>query len=381
MTGKSVAITANTAWYIYNFRRELILALQAEGFRIITVAPTYIDEYAQKLINMGCEHYNVDMDNMGTNPGRDIRTFFHFYSIYRRARPDIALHFTIKPNIYGTLAARLLNIPAINNISGLGTLFIKETVFTTIAEWLYRLSQYFAKKIFFQNIDDMSMFLSRKLVPESRVELLPGSGVDIERFRPMEKTEQSDKFVFLLIARMLKDKGIVEYVEAAKIIRDKYPLAEFQLLGFMDDKNRTAITYREMGEWVQAGLVNYLGPTDRVEDFIRNADCVVLPSYREGTPRSLLEAAAMAKPIVTTAVPGCRNVVDDGINGFLCPAKNVLKLADALERVLVLTPEERTLMGQKGREKIERAYNINLVLEKYISSIHEILVLSRRSFS
>lgn len=254
-----IAVVANTSWYVYNFRKELISALMKEGHKIITIAPVYMDEYSQKLINMGCSHYNVNMDNKGKNPIRDIFTLFNFISIYKKAKPDVILHFTIKPNIYGTLAAKFLKIPCINNISGLGTLFIKEGFATKIAKVLYKISQDHPRHVFFQNDEDRELFISNDLVSEEKTSILPGSGVDIVRFSPKEKKRNDGKFVFLLIARMLKDKGVVEYVNAARMVKRSYEKSEFWLLGFMDDKNRTAVSQKEMSEWIAEGSIKYLG--------------------------------------------------------------------------------------------------------------------------
>ena len=365
-----IAIVANTSWYVYNFRKELISAFLENGHKVVTIAPVYMDEYSQKLIDMGCHHFNVNMDNKGTNPLKDIATFFSFVSIYKKAKPDIILHFTIKPNIYGTLAAKYLKIPCINNISGLGTLFIKEGFATKIAKVLYRISLQHAKHVFFQNEEDRDLFIKHNLLDVSKTSILPGSGVDTERFAPRERVN-GGKFIFLLVARMLKDKGIVEFVEAARQIRKERDNSEFWLLGFMDDKNRTAVSNKEMSEWIKEGSIKYLGPTDSVEDFIALADCVVLPSYREGTPRSLLEAASMGKPLITTDVPGCKNVLMENINGFLCEPKNSHDLAQKMMQMMDLPKEEREIMGKASRDFILEKYDVKTVIKEYQKEINQ----------
>lgn len=361
-----IAIVANTSWYVYNFRKELILELLENGHQVVTVAPVYMDEYSQKLIDMGCAHFNVNMDNKGTNPIKDIATFFSFISIYKKARPEMIFHFTIKPNIYGTLAAKFLNIPCINNISGLGTLFIKEGFATLVAKILYKISQNHPKHIFFQNNEDHEHFLKLGLVKKEKSSVLPGSGVDTVRFSPAEKKNNDGKFVFLLIARMLKDKGIVEFVKAAEIVKSTHDHCEFQLLGFMDDKNRTAVTHKEMSEWIEQGNIKYLGSTDTVEDFIKNADCVVLPSYREGTPRSLLEAASMGKPLITTDAPGCRNVLIDNENGYFCKVKNARDLALKMIKMAELSKEDLKKMGERSRQLITERFGVEQVIREYL---------------
>ncbi len=318
---------------------------------------------------MGCTHFNVNMDNKGTNPVKDIATFFNFVSIYKKARPDMIFHFTIKPNIYGTLAAKFLNISCINNISGLGTLFIKEGFATLVAKILYKISQNHPKHIFFQNNEDHEHFMKLGLVKKEKSSVLPGSGVDTVRFSPVEKEHNDGKFVFLLIARMLKDKGIVEFVKAAEIVKSTCNHCEFQLLGFMDDKNRSAVTHKEMSEWIEQGNVKYLGPTDKVEDFIACADCVVLPSYREGTPRSLLEAASMGKPLITTDTPGCRNVLIDNENGYFCKVKDAEDLAQKMMKMVELPKDELKKMGQKSRRLIIEKYDVKLVIWEYLKRV------------
>ena len=267
----------------------------------------------------------------------------------------------------------MLNIPTINNIAGLGTLFIKQNFITKIAKWLYKFSQKRASKVFFQNNDDFKIFVDEKLVEKNKCDILPGSGVDINKFMPIEKDEDGI-FRFLIVSRMLWAKGIEEYVEAAKIINKKYNNIEFQLLGHLDVDSPTAISKEQMDIWVNEGIVNYLGISDNVKYEISKVDCMVLPSYyREGTPRSLLESASMEKPIITTDNVGCRDVVDDGINGYLCEIKNAKDLASKMEMMISMTSDKRKDMGKSGRKKIVKEFDEKIVIKKYLQSIKEIL--------
>ncbi|MFZ2169086.1 MAG: glycosyltransferase family 4 protein, partial [Methylococcaceae bacterium] len=279
--------------------------------------------------------------------------------------------YTPKCNIYGSLAAGFLNIPIINNVSGLGTAFITENLVTKIVKWLYVISLRKSAKIFFQNKDDLALFIDKGLVKAELTDLLPGSGVDVRRFTPIENPvlRNKDKFVFLLVARMLKDKGIVELVEATRLLKAQYPYIECQLLGFLDAKNLSAVSSEEMQAWVNEGVVNYLGVSDSVVDFLRLADCVVLPSYREGVPRSLLEAASVGKPIITTDAVGCREVVDDGINGFLCEPRSVNDLKDKMEKMLLLPETERLQMGYNGRDKVLKQFDEQIIIDRYVEAI------------
>jgi glycosyltransferase involved in cell wall biosynthesis len=364
---KKIIIVSNTSWSLFNFRLGIARSLKENGYEVVLIAP--YDEYSQRL-EEEFEYYDVYMNNKGTNPKEDIKTTMEFYKLYKKIKPNVVLHYTIKPNIYGTIACSLLGIKTVNNIAGLGTLFIKQNFVTKIAKLLYKYSQSKADKIFFQNRDDFEMFTGEGLVEKSKCDVLPGSGVDTSKFVPIKHVKEDEKFKFLLIARMLWDKGIGEYVEAAKIIKPKYPNVEFQLLGFLDVINKSAISKEQMQEWVDEGLVTYLGISDNVKEEISKADCIVLPSfYREGTPRTLLESASMAKPIVTTDNVGCRDVVDDGVNGYLCEVRNAQDLADKMEMMLNLSEEQRKSMGEVGRVKMINEFDEGIVIGKYMEAL------------
>lgn len=366
---KTVVIVSNTSWNIFNFRLGIAKSLKELNYNVVIVAPK--DKYSEKL-NLEYVYYDLFMDNKGTNPINDLKTVWTFYKLYKKIKPDIVLNYTIKPNIYGTIACSLLNIKTINNISGLGTAFIKENFITTIVKWLYRYSQSKASKVFFQNSDDYKLFIDKSLVDIDKCDLVPGSGVDTKKFAPITDIRR-DNIKFLMIARVLKDKGIYEYIDAIKILKDRYDFIEFQLLGEIGVQNKTAIPKGEVDGWVKNGLISYLGTTDDVQNLISKVDCVVLPSYREGTPRSLLESCSMAKPIIATDVAGCREVVDDGINGYLCEVKNSIDLSDKIDKMVNLSNEERKLMGKAGREKVINEFDEKLVINKYIDAIKEII--------
>ena len=361
---KRIAIVSNVSWNLYNFRLSLMNAMRDAGFEVIAIAP--YDNYSQKIIDAGFEFHDIKMNAQGINPLQDLRTTYQFYKLFKKISPDVLCQYTIKPNIYGSLMASILNIKMINNIAGLGTLFIKDTFITKIAKLLYKVSQSNADRVFFQNRDDFNFFVDKGIVNPLRCDVLPGSGVDTNRFIPHYKVE-SQKIRFLLIARMIWEKGIGEYVNAAREIKKTYPHVEFCLLGFLDVENPGAITKKEMDEWVNEGVINYLGVSDRVDEVIKSADCVVLPSYyREGTPKTLLESGSAGKPIITTDNVGCRDVVDDGINGYICEPRSWKDLAVKIEKFLALTHEERLEMGKRSREKIVREFDEKIVIDKYL---------------
>ncbi len=370
-SSKKIVILSNTSWNIYNYRMGLLESLEKSGARITVIAPP--DEYSDKI---GYSFIPVAMNNHGTNPLEDCRLIVNLYKIYRRIKPDVILHYTIKPNVYGTLAARILGIPVINNIAGLGVMFSRETFYSKIARLLYKTSLRFAHRVFFQNQDDLEYFIRQKLVSREKTDKLPGSGIDTTHFAPMPKTRSRNRFVFLLMSRMIWEKGIDEYVTAAEMISDKYPGVEFQLLGFLDNKNPFAIPSLTVQKWVNSGYVKYLGATNNVRQYIRQADCIVLPSYyREGVPRTLIEAASMAKPIITTDQVGCKDVVDDGVNGFLCRKKDACDLARQMEKMLRLSEVQRNLMGCNGRNKIILEFDEKFVIEKYVRAIARLGIL------
>lgn len=370
MTGK-VVISINTTWNLVNFRSGLISALIHKGYDVVAVAPS--DKHLTDLKQLGCRFIHLSMDNMGTNPVRDSMLFVNYLLILWKEKPDVYLGYTIKPNIYGSLAAHFFNIPVINNIAGLGASFIRESWVTSVVRWLYKISLFRSHHVFFQNQDDLEMFVGQGLVRLSQSSRLPGSGVNLLKFAysPVSTFLRSD-FKFLMVARLLWDKGVSEYVNAARRIRLDYPHVRFQILGFLDVENPTAVTKAEIQQWIEEGVVEYLGESDNVGPFLVDADCVVLPSYREGVPRSLLEAAAVGRPIVTTNAVGCRDVVDDGETGFLCNVRDEDDLAEKMRCMLGLPIERRSHMGLCARNKMEREFDERKVIVRYLELIESI---------
>ncbi|MFQ3215286.1 MAG: glycosyltransferase involved in cell wall biosynthesis [Marivirga sp.] len=371
-----IAITLNTSWNIYNFRLSIIQQLLKRGHAVIAIAPK--DDYTHKLTAIGCEFEDVKMDSRGANPIKDLGLTYELYTIYKKVAPDVILHYTIKPNIYGTLAAAKLGIPCINNISGLGTIFLNDTWISKVAMGLYRYSFRFPKKVYFQNQEDYQLFQDKNIIEKNICEVIPGSGIDLSYFEPLDYVEKSESqhFNFLMISRLIIDKGIREYVEAAKLLQERGLKAKFYLLGGLDEEHSRGILKEELDSWIEDGIIEYLGKTDDVRQFIKSADAVVLPSYREGTPRTLLEAAACNRPIVATNVPGCNNVVDDQLNGLLCKVKDAFDLSLKMKTMFYLGHERRSEMANAGRRLVERRFNHEIVIETYIKAIEEFDLLS-----
>ncbi len=362
-----LAIVLNTSWNIYNFRMNFVKTLLDKGYEVHTIAPH--DNYTHFLKDAGCIHHDVTMDSRGVNPIKDTALFFELFNIYRKLKPDVILHFTIKPNVYGTLAASILKIPTINNVCGLGTVFLKNNLVSAIAMTLYKLAFQFPKKVFFQNSDDLNLFLDKKLISHKTADLIPGSGIDLNRFKPME-FNRNNVFTFLLISRLITDKGILEYIQAIENLKQKGFNARFQLLGAKDPEHQRGIPLSVIDQWISTGVVEYLGTTDDVRSFIQQADCIVLPSYREGTPRTLLEAASSSKPIIATDVPGCHHVVENNFNGLLCKIRNADDLAKKMENMSSLDDARLKAFGENGRKKIEVEFDEKLVIEKYLMELN-----------
>lgn len=364
-----VAISINCSWNIYNFRMGLVKALLQAGHEVIAIAPE--DDYTNYLKDIGCSIELLKVENTGSNPIKDIKLIYSYYQIYKKVNPDVILQYTIKPNIYGTLAAKKLSIPVINNISGLGTVFLNDNIVSKVAKQLYKLAFRNVDLVFFQNADDKIEFLKEISIPEHKTDLLPGSGINLNEFVPLPKVNPST-FNFLMISRVIIDKGIYEYVEAAKLLKSKLKDVSFKLLGEMDENHKRGILESEVASWHDNNIIEYLGSTDNVESVIRESDCIVLPSYREGTPRTLLEGAAMAKPLIATDVPGCRHVVEDGRNGFLCDVKSGKSLSEAMLKMHECSKEEIQAFGEQSRALVEEKFDEEIVVERYLHWIFKL---------
>jgi len=363
-TRKTIALVSNTAWYLYNLRLGVIHFLQSKGFEILAIAPN--DDFMKLLEQENCKTVAIEMDRRGTNPLSDVVLMRRLHKIYRDHKPDFIIHYTIKPNVYGSLAAKAAGIPSIAVVSGLGYAFSGQGWLYKIVARLMKTAFAFAKEVWFVNKDDRELLLQANIVSKEKTVQLPGEGINTEKFAPIPKPSSSETFVFLMSARLLWEKGVGVFVEAARQLKPKYPHAEFQLLGFLTDDETIGVTKTQVETWEAEGIVKYLGTTSNVIPFLANADCILLPSfYREGVPRTLLEAASMAKPIITTDNVGCRDVVDDGVTGFLVKPNNSADLTEKMERMLNLSEAERREMGSKSREKVIREFDERWVLKEY----------------
>lgn len=363
-----ILLTGNTAFKLANFREGLIRRLVAEGHDIVALVP--FDENVEKLRNLGCTLVDLKMTRKGTSLIAELGLLRRIYREIKSVQPDIAFGYTIKNNIYGALASRILGIPFVPNVTGLGTAFEGRGLLNRIVVALYRTAFRRVPIVFFQNTHDQALFLKSGIVRADQTALLPGSGVDLEAFKRHPLPGDDDAPVFMLIARMLRDKGIAEFVEAAKIVGSTYPNARFELLGPVDPDSRIAISEAELHGFEAHSPVVYLGKRSDVRPEIARADCIVLPSYyKEGTPRVLLEAAAMGRPIVTTDMPGCRDTVANGETGFICAPRDAADLARKMIDMVALGTNGRERFGIKARARCDQLFNEKIVIDAYLDVI------------
>lgn len=365
---EKILLTANTTFAVYNFRYGLMKALEKQGYQIVVVAPK--DTHSEDIKKNGWKYIELKMDRRGANPLKDLKLIYDYYRILKKEKPKVSLQFTIKPNIYGNIAANFLKIPTINNITGLGDIFDSNGVKNKIVKNMYKLSFKFPKKVFFQNDDDLNIFLNNKLIDKKICGRLPGSGVDIEKFKILNKEKNDKKFKFLFLGRINENKGVRLIYEASKKLKEKYPNVEFQLLGKVYEEEQIHISKDEMKIWEKETNIKYLGTSKDVRNEIKECDCIIFPSYyREGVPRSLIESAAMGKPIITTDNVGCRDIVSNGYNGFLAKPKDLDSLIEKIEKVLNMNKFELTQLGISGRLKVEKEFDEKIVIQKYLEAI------------
>jgi glycosyltransferase involved in cell wall biosynthesis len=365
-----IGIVINSSWNIYNFRMSLIKYFKSQNHEVVAIAPD--DGYGQRLQDIGCEFYEIDMDSKGRNPLKDMRLVYDLFKVYKEAKLDIVLHYTVKPNIYGSVAAKMLGIASINNVTGLGTLFIRNNLVSKVGQFMYKLAFLCPQVVFFQNEDDRKLFIDKKLVAPHITDILPGSGINIADFQP-KTFKQNTVFTFLMIARVLYDKGILEYIEAIRILKSQNIAVRCQLLGKIEYFSGLGISPTQVDEWVADGLIEYLGTVEDVRPIIHEADAVLLPSYREGTPRTLIEAASLGKPIITTDVPGCRETVRHNFNGFLCKVKDAQDLADKMKVMMTIGEPMLRKMGANSRLLAVEKFDETIVIKKYEKAIRRTL--------
>ena len=370
---KKLAILENNLISTYTMRETLMLRLRNEGYKIYVITQT------NKFVNI-VEKWGIEVINVGSsneNPIHVIKYVFQVFKALKKIRPNLCLTFTIRPAIWGNIITRILNIPTITNITGTGPLFTSNSFVYKVARLMYKFVLRDTKKVFFQNYDDMNLFIANKFISPEIGERIPGSGVDYMKFFPRNVNRKKHRpFVFLFIGRLIKDKGIFEYISAARMIKNEFPSVCFKVIGPLWSQNLRAniITQDELHSWIDEEVIDYLGEKKDVRQYIADSNCIVLPSYREGTSNVLLEAASMERPAIASNTTGCKEIVDDGKTGFLCNVQDANDLVNKMKKMLALSEEERVQMGRNARIKIINEYDKEIVINAYLRSVNTLII-------
>lgn len=363
----TIAITANSAWNLLNFRKSLIETLIKEQHNVIAIAP--YDESVDTLVaETGIRFVPLNyLSRKGSNPLQDLRLIREYRAIYKKYKIDLAIQYTIKPNIYGSLAGGM-HTKTISNLTGLGYVFLNKSFTNNIAKKLYKFALRKTSFACFHNATDAQLFHELKLVQPEKIRVIPGSGVDTDYFKAFQPP-QNEKFIFLFIGRMLYDKGIVELLEAFKKLYSENKEIELHLLGDIDKGNPASLSPSDFEVYQQNAKVTHHGKQEDVKTFINQANCVVLPSYREGLPKSLLEAMSMEKPIITVNSVGCEQLIENETNGFMADVKSSESLYLAMKKMLSLSEKERETMGKEGRRIVLAKYSAKIINNEYLKLI------------
>lgn len=358
---KRVLFLVNHEVAIYNFRLELVERLLQEGYEVYISSPS--GNRISELKRLGCKAINTSVNRHGVNIIQDLRLILHYRKILKHNHPTMVLTYTIKPNIYGGIACRMQKVPYIANITGLGTAVEKAGFLQSFTSFLYKYALKNAQKVFFQNKENQAFFEKRRIAL-GKHGLLPGSGVNLTKFQPLEYPP-ADTIEFVFISRIMKEKGVDQYLEMAKVIKEKYPITRFHICGFCEEAYEGILQKMQ-----EDGIIQYHGMMKDVREILRVTHCTIHPSYYpEGLSNVLLESCACARPIITTDRSGCREVVDEGKNGFLVRLKDTEDLITKVESFIALSHNQKKQMGIAGREKVEKEFDREIVVEEYLTQI------------
>jgi len=354
---------------IYNIRLETITAFLDLGYEVIISSP--YGSRIEDLKELGCSYIETEFDNRGTNVKKDLKLIGHYRKVMREVKPHVVLTYMIKPNIYGGIAATKENIPFIANITGLGRALENKGIMQKVTTELYRFAFKKVFCVFFQNEENLNFFKQRKnAIKQSK--LLPGSGVNLVKFKPLPYPNP-DNISFVFIARIMKEKGIDQYLDAASYIKEKYPNTIFHVCGSVEDDYKSTLE-----KYDQEGTIVYHGRVNDIQGILKDVHCTIHPTYYpEGMSNVLLESCATARAIITTDRAGCREIVDDGENGFICESKSSADLIAKVELFLSKSYEEKREMGQKGRNKVEKEFDRNIVVKAYLEEVSKVITLKR----
>lgn len=358
---KRVLFLVNHDVVIYNFRRELVERLLNDEHEVIISSP--YGERIELLRAMGCRYVEVQLDRHGKNPLKEVKLLLYYKKLIAEIKPDMIFSYTIKPNLYGAIAARINRVPIVANITGLGTAVEGKGILQSAMVLFYKAAFGKVQTVFVQNTENQQYFIDNKITVD-KLKLLPGSGVNLERFHVLDYPKK-DTIEFVFISRIMKEKGIDQYLDAAKYIREKYPQTRFHICGFCEEAYEQILKNLE-----EKGIIKYHGLIMDVREVLKDTHCTVHPTYYpEGLSNVLLESSASGRPIITTDRSGCREVIDDGINGYKIPQQDSQALIDAIEKFIALSNEEREVMGLAGRRKVEAEFDRQIVVEAYIKEL------------
>lgn len=368
-----IILVSNTSWSLYNFRLGLIRSLNDSGYDVTVVAPR--DSFTSKLISEGISYREIQMRNYGINPLEDLKIIFQLRNIYKEVNPDLIFHYTIKPNIYGSIAAFTRRIPSISVTTGLGHLFeFKNFILRWITVFLYRMAAWMNKELWFLNENDRDVFVYKRIVRAKKTRVIKGEGVNTRWFTPKKEKSFGNHHKFLFAGRLIWDKGVNEFVEAARIIKERHSNVSFEIIGFIDSSNPKSVPYTQISLWQKQKLIKYLGETSDIRPYLQKTSCLLFPSYyREGISRILMEAASMETPIITTDNVGCRDLVEHNVTGYLSTPRDVESLVENIEKFIALSKEDKYVMGKLGRKKMVKYFDEELIVSKYLEVISDIL--------
>jgi len=369
---EKIVLTSNSSWNLFNFRLGLIRELIKRGYIVVVLTPK--DNYSIKLEEEGCIFEDIDIWNSSINPLNDLRTLFSYCAKIKNIAPNLILTYTAKTNIYCSIATRFLGIPTINNITGIGSGFLRGLYLRSFLTLLYKFALRKSHLVFFQNQEDLNLFDSLKITKKLNTKLIPGSGINIRYFEEFEKgtNPRKNSFIFLMISRIIKDKGVREFVDAARKVKKKFPNSFFKILGNHKSDNISSINKEILDKWKREKVVEFVEFSNDIRPHICNSDCIVLPSYREGLPKSLLEGMIMEKPIIASDVPGCKELVINDFNGYLCKVRNEEDLAKQMIKMLNLSESDRIKMGLNGKKFVEEKYDENFIIDVYLEEISKL---------
>lgn len=363
----NILICANSSWNIFNFRYNLIYALIKNNFNVIILSPR--DRFTEKLVNIGCKFHEINFNKSNIGFFNNLLLIYRYFIIIKKLKPNLILTYTIKPNLFVSIITKILKIKIYNIITGLGSSFLGNFFIKKLIILLYKFSLSKSNLIIFQNQDDKNMFIKYDILKDQKNEVIKGSGVNTIYYSYYEINKKSKETNFLFIGRIIKDKGIYELITAFKKILSKYNNINLYILGDIDINNPSKILLSEINQWENDKIINYIGYKEDIRKYIKLSDCIILPSYREGLPKSLLQASSCGRPMISTDVPGCKEVVKDNYNGFLCMKKNSHDLYLKIEKFINSKLEDRIQMGINARDHVIKNFDEKIIIDKYLRHI------------